>query len=139
MPLLMAGVRWAALRALERARENVAHGHPSLAASLHYQRASLSDWAWAEADRAIDAVRFDVTAAQLEPAARSHGTESAEGLRLAEDLRVARRNAALPWEDPEGLSHVQCVALLFIARELVKRLPMAPQQALFPGLSTERR
>ena len=76
MPLSPA-LRFEVLQALEKARQHVAHGHPSLKVALHFLR--LTQRAWVEVDRALDAVRFDVPAELLEEAALSEGGKSAEG------------------------------------------------------------
>jgi hypothetical protein len=68
MPVTVA-LRWEVLRGLEKAREHVARGHPSLHAALHSLR--LTARAWAEVDRALDDVRFEVPAEHLERAALS--------------------------------------------------------------------
>ena len=70
MPLTP-GLRWEVLRALERAREDVAHGYPSLGTALRCRR--LSERAQIEVDRAVDDVLFEVPAEQLVAAALSEG------------------------------------------------------------------
>ncbi|HYI00802.1 hypothetical protein [Hyalangium sp.] len=98
MPLT-AALRFEVLQGLEKARQKVARGHPSLHAALHYLR--LTARAWTEVGRAVDDVLFEVPAEHLEPAALSEGGQSAEGLRLRDDLKAAQHNAGLPWESPE--------------------------------------
>jgi hypothetical protein len=132
MPLT-AALRFEVLQGLEKARQKVARGHPSLHAALHYLR--LTARAWAEMDRALDDVRFEVPAEHLEAAALSEGGSSAEGLRLRDDLKAAQQNAGLPWESPEGHTRAQAVCLLFIAREFLRRMPVVgagPRQPSLP-------
>jgi hypothetical protein len=131
MPLT-AALRFEVLQGLEKARQKVARGHPSIHAALHYLKLTR---AWAEVDRALDDVRFELPAEQLEPAALSEGGQSAEGLRLRDDLKVAQQNAGLPWESPEGHTRAQAVCLLFIAREFLRRMPVVnagPRQPSLP-------
>jgi hypothetical protein len=129
---MMPALRFEVLQALERARDRVAHGSPTLHAALHYLR--LTKRAWAEVDRALDEVRFEVPKEQLVAAARSEGGQSAEGLLLREHLEAAAKNAHVPWESPEGHTRAQCVALLFVAREFLKRLPVVSAGPLLPSL-----
>ncbi|KFE60114.1 hypothetical protein [Hyalangium minutum] len=136
MPSVSPALRWEVLRALDKAAEDVAHGHPSLQVAFHYLR--LTKAAWAEVDKALDAVRFDVRAELLEEFALSEGGHSSEGQRLRDRLAVAEGNGHLPWESPEGHTRRQCVALLFIARELAKRLPVVGAGPLLPSLPLTR-
>ncbi|MFL5344376.1 MAG: hypothetical protein ACJ8AT_06270 [Hyalangium sp.] len=136
-PPQQAGLRWEVLRALGQAMEGVAHGHPSLSTAFHYLR--LTERAWVEVDRALDDVRFEVPAEQFVAVAESQGAQSAEGVQLREALHAARRNAGLPWESPESLTREQCVALLFIAREFLKRLPAVSAGPLLPSLPISAR
>lgn len=131
MPLTPA-LRFEVLQALATARGKVAHGAPTLRAALHYLR--LTERAWAEVDRALDEVRFEVTGAQLEAVALSEGGQSAEGRELRDEILTANRNVHLHWESAEGLTRAQCVALLFIAREFLKRMPVVSAGPLLPSL-----
>ena len=132
MAALKEALRFAVLQALERARQRVARGLPSLHAAWHYMR--LSDSVWAEVDKAMDTVRFEVPAELLTTAALSEGAKSAEGMRLRDELQAAERNARIPWESPEGLTRGQTVALLFIAQEFLRRLPAVSAGPLLPSL-----
>lgn len=132
MPTMNRALRFEVLTGLEKARERVARGAPTLPVALHYLR--LTPRAWAEVDRALDEVRFEVPAEQLEAVALSQGSQSAEGLRLRDDLETVRRNGRLPWESTEGHTRGQCVALLFIAREFLKRMPAVSAGPLLPSL-----
>jgi hypothetical protein len=133
---LTPALRFEVLQALAHAAERVAHGAPTLHAALHYLR--LTQRARAEADRALDEVRFEVPAEQLEAVALTEGGQSAEGRQLREGLCAARRNVRLPWESPEGHSRTQCMCLLFIAREFLKRLPVVSAGPLLPSLPLTR-
>jgi hypothetical protein len=129
---LTPALRFEVLRALELARERVAHGYPSLQAALHPMR--LTPKAWAEVDRAVDDVRFDLGAApSTEPPLRRPG-ESAEARKLREALAAAEANSHLPWEDPGGLNRVQLVAVLTCAFARVKALPVVSPGPLFHHL-----
>ncbi|HVG57675.1 MAG TPA: hypothetical protein VNA24_03920 [Hyalangium sp.] len=139
MPLTPA-LRFEVLQALEKARQRVAHGTPTLKAAFHYQR--LTTKAWVEVDRALDDVRFTVALEALVETALSQDAQSAEGRSLRDDLHAAENNARLPWSEcdanREGLTRAQCVALLFIAREFLKNLPVTAAGPLLPHLPLTR-
>ena len=130
-------LRFEVLQALERAQENVARGRPTLHSAFYLL--DLSARAWAEVDKAMDDVRFEVPPEALEATALSAGAASSEGIRLRELLEAARRNVGVPWVDDQGLTRIQAVALLFIAREFAKRLPVVPAGELFPSLPIRSR
>jgi len=129
-------LRFAVLTALERARERVAHGHPSLCSALKYQR--LSARAWAEVDRAVDDVRFELGPAPFAWAPRAARGEGPAHAQLRELLRVARENKRLPWEDPGGLCRERCVALLTCAIERTRALPAVSHGPMFHHLPITR-
>ncbi len=128
----MSALRHAVITALERAREAVARGRPSLRVALWYQR--LDDRASAEVDRAVDAIRFEPGREPLDVVPKRQPGESRETLELRDAMEMARRNAGMAWEDPEGLTRMQCVGLLSRALERVRRLPVNSQGPMFDSL-----
>jgi hypothetical protein len=135
MPLTPA-LRFEVLQALEKARRHVAHGAPTLHVAFHLQR--LTPQAWVQVDRALDDVRFTVPAEELVKTALAQGAGNADGLNLRDDLRTATSNTRLPWESSEGHTRQQCIALLFIAREFLKSLPVTAAGPLLPHLPLTR-
>jgi hypothetical protein len=129
-------LRFMVLGALEKAREKVARGHPSLRVALHYMR--LTDKEWAEVDRAVDDVRFEPRPAPFTLVPRLQRGESPEVSELRELLEAAQRNSYLPWEDPGGLTRAECVALLSCAISRTKALPVLGAGPLLPHLPIDR-
>lgn len=128
----MSALRHAVLTALERAREAVARGRPSLRVALWYLR--LDDRTWSEVDRALDDVRFEPGSEPLDFVPQRQRGESREVSELRDAMETARRNAWMIWEDPGGLTRTKCVGLLSRALERTKALPVTSQGTLFHHL-----
>lgn len=128
----MSALRHEVLTALEKARERVARGYPTLHAALWYLR--LSDKAWAEVDKALDDVRFEPGPEPLDSAPERTRGEAPEVAELRDALAQARRNGHLHWEDPGGLTRAQCVGLLSRAIKRTKKLPVTSAGPLLPSL-----
>lgn len=138
MALMLAeNPRFAVLRALERARERIARGHPSIACALKPER--LTERAWVELDRTVDDVRWEPGPApflQVPPYRRGESFHLTE---LRELLQAARRNTYLAWEDPGGLTRPQAVAVLACALERLRAAPAKSPGPLFDQPNPNRR
>jgi hypothetical protein len=133
MPPLSKYPRWAVLQALLRVRARVAHGDPSLTAALHYGCARLTERAWIETTRVLDAVLFDLAEVPTGEAPPPRRGESPEASEVRELLQVAKANAALPWESQEGFTREQLIAVLTLAVESVRNMPPNGLGPLFPS------
>jgi hypothetical protein len=132
----MSTLRFQVLKALEKARDAVARGHPSLAVAFHYMR--LTDKEWTEVDRAVDDVRFEPRPAPFILVPLLQRGEPPEVSELRELLEAAQRNSYLPWEDPGGFTRAECVALLSCAIARTKSLPVVGVGPLLPHLPLDR-
>jgi hypothetical protein len=129
--------RWAVLRALERAAQRIAHGHPSIACALKPER--LTERAWVDLDRTVDDVRWEPSPAPFIHVPPYRRGESFCLTELRELLQAARRNTAIPWEDPGGLTRAQAVAVLACALERVRAVPARSPGPLFDIPNPNRR
>jgi hypothetical protein len=135
MAPLIPALRWEVLTALAKARENVARGSPSVALALRYQR--LTEKGRIEADKAIDDVRFEVPGGELLATALQQ-PEGAARQELDDALRTAEANRSLIWEDGQGLTRAQAVALLHLAHAFAASLPVTSAGPLLPSLPLTR-